>query len=168
MPTIFANLPTNKPVPNGKVQFKKGASEDNVGYDGNTPANTKLLADTVGGVMDITTPIAADMLYPCIWIVRGNVMAVAYGPGAWRRWDWGINISPADADGRVVGCQVPIQLHESVSWRSSHGQCAFRLNAGTQYTASLVNRSVSNNAIAYHRGHMFHRIMGRMVSMGVM
>lgn len=161
MPTNFADLPTDEPFPNGKVQFKRGTS------DTFPTVNT---STAIGSILAQSPSISTGVVeYPCLWVVRANVLADSGGvAGGWRRWDWGIRISPADVNGEVVGIRVPCLVNESVAWRSYHGQFIFRLAAGTNYTASLTHEYMSAVSARYLTGPLWYRIMGRMVMMGVL
>ena len=161
MPTNFADLPTNKPIPNGKVQFKRGTSDTSPTVNTSTAAGT-VLAQTP----TISTGVVE---YPCLWVVRANVMCDAGGvAGGWRRWDWGLRISPADVNGEVLGKLCCCQVHESVAWRTYHTQHIFRLAAGTSYSCSITHERMSAVSARYHTGPLWYRIMGRMVMMGVL
>lgn len=160
MPTPLAQLPSSEPIPNGRIQIKRGAADTAVNTNnatGNVP-----ISDGAGGIMAIYyTPTA-----PCFWIVRSNMMAHGYADGTgWRRWDHGIMITPADADGYTTGFQCPEQLYDqtTVEWRTVSGSFCFRLLPGIRYQAYLANLYVSAGTAQYHTGNMWCRIMGRIV-----
>lgn len=164
-PTNLSALPSNAPVPNGRVQIMRGAADASTnvntatgGGTGITDANGKLFAITY-------TP-----KYPCFWIVHSNIMAHGYPDGVgWRRWDHGIYISPADADGIGLGFQCPMGLYDNstVEWRTVGGSAMFRLNAGTAYTAYLAHCYLTAGTAVYHVGQQWCRIVGRIVGEGV-
>ena len=165
MPTNLAALPSDKPIPNGKIQIKRGAADTSPVLGTGTASGTKL-SDGAGGFLQITyTPV-----YNCFWVVRSNIMAHGYPDGAgWRRWDIGIMISPADANGVTTGVQLGHQLYDNstVEWRSVGGSYMFKLNAGVAYTAYLASMYVSAGSLRYHTGGMWARVVGRVVGEGV-
>lgn len=160
MPTPLAQLPSNSPSPNGRVQIKRGAADTVVNLSaGNQGA---IIPDGAGGNMQISyTP-----QYPCFWIIRSNIMAHGYPDGVgWRRWDHGIYITPADADGFTLGFQCPHQVYDNttVEWRTVSGSFCFRLLAGIGYTAYLAHVYQSAGTTQIHTGHQWCRITGRIV-----
>lgn len=163
MPVNLADLPTDKPFPNGKVQIKRGAADTTWAVTSGTPAQK--LPDGAGGFMQISyTP-----RYSCYWIVRGNMMAVGAVDGvAWRRLDWSIMISPADANGITEGQRGIHQVHDSnpVQWDTVGVSCAFALAPGIAYTASLWHFSVTAGTTYYHTGPAWFRIVGQIVGEG--
>jgi hypothetical protein len=161
MPTPLADLPSNKPIPNGKVQIKRGA-EGSVQVSNLVPYGTRL-SDGAGGSYEISyTPT-----YPCFWIIRANVMAVGDN-GGWQRWDYRINITPADADGRTACFTAPTELYDSgtVSWRTFASGGRFRLNAGIAYTVFLTHSYSSGYYQRYHTNGQYTRLIGRIVGEG--
>ena len=164
MPTNLAALPSDKPVPNGKVQIKRGLVDGSVVVNS---GNYGKIQDGAGGFLQISyTP-----LYPCLWVINDNIMyhGVADGQG-WRRVDHSIMISPADADGRTSGYQCPIQVYDqtTVEWRTVAATATFRLNAGIAYTAYMNHTYIEKGSARYHTGPMWVRIIGRIVGEGVM
>lgn len=165
MPTNLAALPSNVPIPNGRVQIKRGVTDNSVNYNTATAAGTAL-QDGAGGNMQISyTPP-----YPCFWIVRSNVMAHGYPDGVgYRRWDHMIMITPADADGLTNGFECCEQVYDNstIEWRTVSGSFAFRLNAGIAYTAYMAHWYLSAGTVQVHQGPQWTRIVGRAVSEGV-
>lgn len=161
MPTNLGTLVSNKPLSTGKVQVKRGATEGAITLFNTTTSGTKL-GDGVGGNMEISyTPT-----YPCYWAVHSNVMAHGHADSVgWRRWDHGIMISPADADGVTTGFVCPHQVYDltTVEWRSVGGSYTFRLNAGIKYTAYLAHIYLNAGRIHYYAGPQWLRIVGRIV-----
>src|SRR4051812_12468450 len=130
MPTTFGRLPSDKPLPNGKVQMRRGAVDGSATVS-NANSGQKII-DNGGGAMEIFYSPA----YPCYWVIHSNIMAHGYPDGAgWRRWDHCIMLTPADADGIQVGAQCPHQLYDntSVEWRTVAASAMFRLDAGVAY-----------------------------------
>ena len=165
-PTNLADLPSNQPIPNGRVQIKRGVGADGaVNFNTGTAAGTKF-PDNAGGFIQISyTPTV-----PCFWIVHSNVMGHGYADGSgWRRWDHTIRITPADADGIAVGCQCPHELYDNttVEWRTIAGSALFRLNAGVAYTAYLAHEYLSAGTAVLYIGQIWSRIVGRIVGEGV-
>ena len=65
MPTNLSHLPSNLPVPNNRVQIKRGVGEMAVNFNTATAAGT-IVPDNAGGNMQISyTP-----RYQCYWIVH--------------------------------------------------------------------------------------------------
>jgi hypothetical protein len=163
-PINLAALPSNQPAPTPLVQIKRGVADTAVNVNNTVAYGTKL-SDGSGGFMQISvTPT-----YNCWWVVRANVMShgIDYG---WERWDWGIMISPADAEGVTLGAQRCMQTYpnSTVEWRTASASYCFRLNAGVAYTAYLTHQNSSGYTQAYHTGPRWVRIMGRLVSEGVL
>jgi hypothetical protein len=166
MPTPFGALPSTEPLPNGRIQIKRGVGGDGpVNFNTGTPAGTQF-PDNAGGFMQISYMTKV----PCFWIVHSCAMAHGYADGAgWRRWDHGIRITPADADGIVLGCQVPHELYDNstVEWRTVAGSTLFRLNPNTFYTAFLSHEMCSAGTAVLYIGQIWSRIVGRIVGEGV-
>lgn len=161
MPTNLSALPSNLPIPNGRVQFKHGQADTAPSM---TQANAgQLLSDGAGGYMQI----AYTPTYPCWWLVRGNVMTHGID-GAWCRCDYGIDISPADANGVTRGHQTCMQTYpnSTVEWHTYASSAMFRLNAGIAYTASLSWVYSYSNTQQYHTGPNWLRIIGRIIGEG--
>lgn len=163
MPTNLGALPTTAPFPGARAQIKRGAADTTVNVSNQTPQGT-ILSDGAGGDMRIVfTPT-----YPCWWVVRGNVMS--HGVDAvWSRVDYSIRITPADAEGVVVGFQCPMQVYanSTVEWRSWSSSYMFKLNAVIAYTAYLAFEYSYGWTQRYHTGPNWLRIMGRAVGQGV-
>lgn len=158
--TNLGALASNVPVLNGLCQVKRGGADtmQNAVVNGG-------LYDGVGGDMRITfTPTAF-----CAWIVKANVIAHGLSDGVgWRRWDLGINITPADANGYVQGFYSPSQVYDmsTVEWRTMNAQAMFLLDPGVAYTAYLVTTSVSGGTVQYHTGPQWLRLVGRVAAEG--
>jgi len=164
MPTNLGDLPTNKPLPNARCQMKRGGADATVQIGGGLVANGAILTDGAGGDMRIVyTPT-----YPCYWVVRGNVMTHGVDV-VWSRCDFGIRITPADADGTALGVQCPMQVYGNsvVEWRSWSGSYMFKLSAGVAYTAYLTFEYSYGWYQRYHTGPNWLRITGRVVGEGV-
>lgn len=166
MPTNLSDLASNLPAPNGRVQIKRGVGGDGaVNFNTATPAGT-MFPDNAGGFMQISyTP-----RYPCFWVVHSCAMAHGYPDGSgWRRWDHGIYITPADADGVTLGFQCPHEIYDnsSVEWRTVAGSCMFRLNPGITYTAYLAHTYITVGTVQLYIGQIWSRIVGRIVGEGV-
>jgi hypothetical protein len=165
MPTNLGLLSSDKPLPNGKVQMRRGVADGSATV-ANANSGQKII-DNGGGVMEIYyTPT-----YPCYWVVHSNIMAHGYPDGTgWRRWDHLIAISPADADGVTTGFECPHQLYDntSVEWRTVGASAMFRLNAGVAYTAYLATSYTSAGSVRYHTGPIWLRMVGRIVGEGVL
>jgi hypothetical protein len=162
MPTNLGVLPSDKPIPNGRVQIKRGASDAGVSL---TAANVGyVLLDGQGGQMKVSyTPT-----YPCWWIVRGNVMTHGLD-GGWMRSDFAIDISPADADGVTRGFECPMQTYGgTIEWHTWAGSYMFKLNAGVAYSAYLIWAYSQGYTQQYHCGPAWCRITGRVVGEGAL
>lgn len=163
-PTNLADLPTNRPFPNGKVQIKRGAVDSAPNYS--SANNGQKLPDGGGGFMEIYfTPV-----YPCWWIIHSNVMAHGYPDGVgWRRWDHAIRITPADANGILLGHQCCQQVYDNgtIEWDTVAGTCSFKLNPGIAYTAYLTMEYCSAGTVQIHNGPLWCRIVGRIVGEGM-
>lgn len=165
MPTNLGQLPSNVPLTNNRVQIKRGAADASVNYNTSTAQGTTILDSNGAGMQIVYRPV-----YPCYWIVRSNVMAHGYPDGSgWRRWDHTIRITPADADGILIGFQCPHQVYDNstVEWRTSASTALFRLNAGTTYTAYLAHEYITKGTVQVHVGPQWCRIMGMVVGEGV-
>jgi len=164
MPTNLGVLPTNQPLTNGRVQIKRGAVDNLYQPNTGTPGGSGI-TDGAGNLMGINyTPT-----YNCYWVVKSNVMAHGWNDGAgWRRWDHGIYINPADANGISLGFQCPHQLYDAsiVEWRTVSGTAMFKLNGGVGYTAYLGHSYLSAGTIDVYTGPAWIRIVGRIVGEG--
>jgi len=161
MPTAYSALPTNAPIPNGRVQIKRGKAD--VGINASSLAVGQKITDSGGGFIEIFyTPT-----YDCWWVVRTQVLTVGIS-GGWQRCDWAIFITPADMNGVTRGYIHPCQCYDSgtVSWRTSSGSYAFRLRAGVTYNAYLGHQYRSGGEQQYHTGSAWTRIIGRVVGEG--
>jgi hypothetical protein len=164
-PTNLAALPSNQPIPNGRVQIKRGAADTIFGLG--FTQDPQPIPDGGGGFMQISyTP-----RYPCYWVVHCNIMAHGNAAGGgWRTFQFSIHISPNDADGvsETAGGSLPVYDNTTVEWRTASVGAMFRLNAGTAYTAILYFDDVSSSNVGMHTGNMWCRIMGRIVGEGVL
>jgi hypothetical protein len=161
MPTNLGDLYANRPVPNGKIQIKRGV-EGSVDVANITPYGTKL-SDGAGGFYEISyTPT-----YACYWVVRANVMAHQATGNVWQRWDYRLNITPADADG-ATGITCIAELHTSLSWRTFVTNARFRLNPGIAYTAFLTHQYSTGDWHRYHTNGLYTRLVGRIVGEGTL
>ena len=163
-PTALGVLPSDKPIPNGRVQFKWGAHSGaekwvNAGHSG------LKLDDGGGGWMQITyTPD-----YACWWDVRGNIMFRSVdGSGPWQRVDFNIVITPADADGRTQGHQVAAEVAPGVGWNGYVASGTFKLSPGVAYTAYLASGYSSGGTSAWYVSWDYTRLIGRVVGEGVL
>ena len=163
MPTNLAVLPSDKPITNGRCQIKRGASDVAINYNNTVPSGK--LQDGAGGWMEIFyTPT-----YACYWVVRGNLMTHGLD-GDWRRCDFGVCITPADAEGTTLGYQACMQTYPytTVEWRTWAASYMFKLNPGVAYTAYLAWWYSSGYTQQIHFGPRWLRITGRIVSEGVL
>jgi hypothetical protein len=156
MPTKLGELYNSFPIPNARIQYKRG--NDDV-------ARTLALGNILSG-NGTPMQISVTPQYDCFWVVRANIML--YGTsGGWLRSDWCLDISPADADGLTRTAQVITENVPGVGWRSTHGSGVFRLTGGTSYTCTMVCPYIQADAPQYHAGYYWIRIMGRTVGEGV-
>src|SRR3954453_12915360 len=103
--TNFGNIPSNLPAPTPRCQIKRGVTDSAVNYNNTVASNTKI-GDGAGGFMQISvTPT-----YACYWLVCANFMTHSLD-GDWRRCDFSIYITPADAEGITQGCQIATQVY---------------------------------------------------------
>jgi hypothetical protein len=162
-PTNLGDLPSNLPVPNQRVQIKRGAAVGTVVVNNTLPQGTKM-TDGAGGNMEINyTP-----RYECRWLVRAN--AAWHGVnGGWQRCDYGIGISPADLDGISVPAHAtPMYLYDNttVEWRTWGATFMFRLAAGITYTAYMCFWYSSGYNQRYLCNPGYHRIIGVVLGEG--
>jgi hypothetical protein len=161
-PTNLGALPSQLPVPNQRVQRKRGAAVATGTVSNLVAAGTKL-TDGAGGPMEIYyTP-----RYDCYWLVRSNTAWHGVS-GGWQRCDHGIYISPADLDGVTLGHQHPMDCYDNtvVEWRTASGSAMFRLGAGITYTAYLGFSYSSGYYQAYLMNPGYHRIFGVVLGEG--
>lgn len=161
-PTNLGALPSELPVPNQRVQIKRGTVWQEERYSNLVAAGTKM-TDGSGGNMEISyTP-----RYPCYWLVRANTMWHGVS-GGWQRCDHGIYISPADLDGVTLGHQRPMDLYDNtvVEWRTAAASAMFRLAAGITYTAYLAFVYSSGYYQAYCPLKEYARIFGVVLGEG--
>jgi hypothetical protein len=161
MPTNLGALPSDKPIPNARVQIKLPAA-----YGASQVSNAnngQKSGDGAGGYMQIQY----QPTYTCLWVVRSNFIACGVN-GGWQRMDFDIALEPADLDGQTFGCQTVTECYDSttVGWNGWAGYAVFRLGAGTLYTAFLRHGYSSGGVqqIYYHPEYM--RLIGRVVGEG--
>lgn len=166
MPTNLGALKSDELAPTGRVQIKRGVVDTAQQLSNVVPAGTKY-NDGAGGFMQISvTP-----RYDCRWIVKANMMCHQISnSGTWERLDFMIAISPNDVDGRAVGVQQCTQNFWNnngsapiVEWRTYAAYTSFRLAANTAYTASIQHAYSSGWLQTIHTGHLWCRILGRVV-----
>ena len=161
-PINLGTLPSNLPLPNQRVQIKRGVV-DSAPQVSNLVTYGSKLSDGAGGFMEISyTP-----RYDCRWLVRSNTMWHGVS-GGWQRADHGIMISPADADGVIYGhrrCMLHYD-NTTVEWRTASVSAMFRLTAGIAYTAYLAFTYSSGYWQAYHTGKPYTRIFGVVLGEG--
>lgn len=165
MPTALATLPSNRPIPNGRVQILRGVGGHGFNF---TSAAYGEIIDTINSVR---TEIQYTPTYPCFWVVKGNLAwqgASGLSGGVWNRNDMQVAITPADADGRTSGAQCPMEVFDSgtvlyVTWSLSS---MFRLSAGTAYTAYLSFVYSSGNTAQCFLGQKYSRILGKVIGEG--
>jgi hypothetical protein len=161
-PTNLGVLPSDLPIPNQRVQIKRGVADGAQQVSNLIAAGTKL-TDGAGGFMEISyTP-----RYNCYWLVRSNTAWHGVS-GGWQRCDHGIYISPADLDGVTLGHQQPMDCYDNttVEWRTGANSCIFRLGAGITYTAYLGFSYSSGYYQAYLSNSQYHRILGVVLGEG--
>jgi hypothetical protein len=155
-------LPSNLPVPNQRVQIKRGVTGTDQTVSNLVASGTKLVGADGGPIQISYTPT-----YPCYWLVRGNAMWHGTS-GGWRRCDFGIRITPADLDGITLGMQCPTQCYPNnvVEWRTWATSCMFRLAAGITYTAYLSFEYSSGDYQQYSVNINYLRILGVVIGEG--
>jgi hypothetical protein len=162
-PTNLGDLPSNLPFPNQRVQIKRGAVATDQSVSNQIAAGTKL-NDGQGGLMEIFY----QPRYPCYWLVRGNLICKARADqdNNWRRCDWGLYISPADALGVTLGHSRPTNNYPTLEWRTCSFSYMFKLNAGITYNAYLAFQYSTGYWQVYHTNYMWHRIFGVVIGEG--
>jgi len=154
----LGELPSNKPLPNGLVQIKRGLAD----AEANAVVDT-IMADGGGGYMQISfTPE-----YACSWIIKAQTIMGGYSDGnGWRRCDLSVELNTPDVNGIQEGFRAPHQLYDYniVSWRTMGAQAMFSLSPGVAYTAYFVCRAISANYCRYYTGPLWHRIIGRVAT----
>lgn len=162
-PTKLGDLPSNLPFPNQRVQIKRGVGVTDQSVSNLVAAGTKL-NDGAGGLMEISY----QPRYPCYWLVRANIINKARSDqdSVWRRCDFGLYISPADADGITEGHARPTNNFPTLEWRTASFSYMFKLNAGITYTAYIGFRYSSGYWQVYHTNTPWHRIFGVVLGEG--
>lgn len=161
-PTNLGVLPSNLPLPNQRVQIKRG-QVDGAPEVSNLVAYGSKLIDGAGGYMEISyTP-----RYDCRWLIRSNVMWHGKD-GGWQRADHGLVLSPADADGITIGHQRCMLMYNNttVEWRTAACSAMFRLRAGITYNASIQFLYSSGYWQRYHHGPAYTRLIGLVLGEG--
>ena len=161
-PVNLGALPSNLPIPNQRVQIKRGTIWTEAQVSNLVASGTKL-GDGSGGFMEISyTP-----RYPCMWLVRSNTMWHGQ-TGGWQRCDHALLITPADVNGVTMGHQRCMTLHDNnaVEWRTYAASAMFRLAAGITYTAYLAFWYSSGYYQAYCTLAGYHRIFGVVLGEG--
>ena len=161
-PTNLGALPSELPLPNQRVQIKRGQADGAQQVSNLITPGTKM-TDGAGGFMEISyTP-----RYNCYWLVRSNTAWHGIS-GGWQRCDHAIYISPADLDGITMGSQHAMDLYDNttVEWRTASCSTMFRLAAGIAYTAYLAFQYSSGYYQAYLSNKQYHRIFGVVLGEG--
>jgi hypothetical protein len=162
-PTNLGNLPSNLPFPNQRVQVKRGAAVTDQSVSNLVASGTKL-TDGAGGPMEIYY----QPRYPCYWLVRANLICKARSDQAaeWRRCDFALYVSPADANGVTLGHSRPTNNYPTLEWRTCAFSYMFKLNAGITYTAYLAFQYSTGYWQVYHTNAPWHRIFGVVLGEG--
>ena len=162
-PTNLGALPSNLPVPNQRVQIKRGVTDTAQSVSNLVAAGTKL-SDGAGGLMEISY----QPRYPCYWLVRGNSMwrARSDQDANWRRVDHSIRITPADANGVTLGHQRPVTCYPTIEWRTHAISYMFKLAAGITYIAYLAFEYSTGYWQEYHTGRPYMRLIGVVIGEG--
>jgi hypothetical protein len=160
-PTNLGDLPSNLPFPNQRVQIKRGTVPTDQTVSNLVAGGTKL-NDGQGGVMEIYY----QPRYACYWLVRANLINKGWSQSAWRRCDFGLYISPADANGVTNGHSRPTNNYQGLEWRTCSFSYMFKLNPGITYTAYLAFQYSQGDYQAYHTNYMWHRIFGVVLGEG--
>ena len=147
MPTALGALPSNKPIPNGRVQVNLGPAD---------APNHWTAADA--GIALLGISVTPD--YPCWWVIRTN-MIVAGVNGGWQRWDYAITCEPADVSG-LGSTKVVCDVYDSgtVGWLAYAGLATFRLAAGTAYTSYVRSGYSSGGTQQTWAGSLYSRMVG--------
>lgn len=108
---------------------------------------------------------------PCFWVVKANLATDGShnnSGGVWSRTDWQIQIWPADADGRTLGCEVPCEVYDNatVPAQSWSAGCVFRLSPGIAYAASLWFAYHSGYSQSFYYTSAYGRIVGKIIGEG--
>ena len=155
-PVKLGDLPSNEPAPTGLVQVKRGT----VGAGTQSWADYNYFLDGAGNPMQI----AITPTRPGWWIVRAETI-FSIADGAWYYCEWRVRCSPADANG--IGDDFNYhRLHSALSWQQACLDTAFKLNANTTYTASMVIGGHSAGTWYYWAGAPYHYIKGEFIAEG--
>lgn len=155
-PVKLGDLPSNEPIPTGKVQMKRGAS--NVGIV--CPANNTIMYDGAGAPMQI----AITPTRPGWWVIRAENIFIL-SDAAWYYFAWYVNLAPADANGNSID-YAHHRLHNAIGWQQSCLDTAFKLNANTAYTASMYFRDRQAGTVQYYGGPEYCMIAGEFIAEG--
>ncbi len=133
-PVNLANLPSNSPLLLGRVQVKTaGATGGGSNYNNTISARPLTDAPSLGGN---PMRIAVTPQYDCWWRVTAYSIWLSTD-AVWSRADWGIDLSPADANG-YSRTQCLQWLHSATQWMHSHCTALYRLSANIAYTATMM------------------------------
>ncbi len=155
-PTALGALASNKPIPHQRCQIAVGTGQN---------ANHWQAGDA--GVPMPSMSISYQPLLACWWIVRANQILTGVN-GGWQRADLAISLSPADADGFALS-RIVSDCYDAgtVGWRAYSGIAAFRLAAGTLYTATLVFYYSSGGIQQSYDSFEYARLLGVVHGEGV-
>jgi hypothetical protein len=157
-PVKLGDLPSNQPVPTGKIQFKLAGPAAAVVC----PPNNTIMGDNSGNPMQIaiTTPPTRGGW----WVIRAeNIFSLA--DGAWYYFAWYVQLSPADADGKSID-YAHHRLHNALGWQQSCLDTAFKLNANTAYTCAMYFRDRQAGTVYYFTGPEYCYISGEFIAEG--
>jgi hypothetical protein len=161
MPTALGLLPSNQPIPNGRVQSKIAAHTGaemwvNAGTSG------QKLSDGATGAMEI----AVTPTYDCFWVVRSNLIVRGLDP-SWQRWDYTLRLDKPDRNGFTYR-DIVTKGHSAVGWTAFAGRAVWRLAGGTAYTCAIYAGYQSGGTTAWYCSNEYTRLIGRTVAEGAM
>jgi hypothetical protein len=156
-PVNLGDLPSQQPVPTGLAQLKRGASDAQTVC----PADNSIMYDGAGSPMRIAITTGSR---PGWWVIRAENIFII-GDAAWYYFAWYVQLSPADALG-ISNEYAHHRLHSIPGWEQSCIDTAYRLNANTTYTATMIFRDRQGGTVYYWTGKDYCTIGGEFVAEG--
>jgi hypothetical protein len=158
-PVALGDLPSNEPVPTGRVSLKRGASNSGVVC----PPNNSIMYDGPGSPWPMYVYVDTGSR-PGWWIIRAENIFIL-SDAAWYYFAWYVRLDPPDADGVSIEYGHH-RLHSALGWQQSCIDAAFRLNPNTHYEATMYFRDRQAGTVSYFTGPDYCTIGGEFIAEG--
>lgn len=140
-PVLLGDLPTDQPMPTGRVQRRLGVVEAMATW----PAAGGIFQAGDGNMM-----VSVRSPYACYWVVQASFIAINQYTG-WTRADAALLCQPADALGYSLS-HLAMAASSGVSWHSYSLSAVWRLLPNTDYNCYLYSASSDGYTQYYQAG----------------